>query len=83
MFTGVDYDLVEVQEENLLDFWCVIDSFCLDHKKYFLLENKEYGDTVPAMIVDNNFNIVLENVWNGKDDLIDFRDEIAFHCEVY
>lgn len=83
MFTGIDWDLTEAPENNILDYWCVIDSFCLDRKKYFLLENKEHGDTVPAMIVDDKLNVILENVWNGKDDLIDFRDEIAFHCEVW
>ena len=37
----------------------------------FLLEHEEYGDDVPCIIVDENGALVMEDVYNGFEDLED------------
>lgn len=38
-------------------------------KRVYLLENEVYGDEVPCIIIDGDYNIILKNVYNGFDDL--------------
>lgn len=38
-------------------------------KRVYLLENEIYGDEVPCIIIDSDYNIILDNVYNGFDDL--------------
>ena len=42
----------------------------------FLLEHETYGDEAANVIVDEGGNLVLEDVWNGFDDLEDIGWEI-------
>lgn len=35
----------------------------------FLLEHEEYGDEAACLIVDRSGNIMMDDVWNGFDDL--------------
>jgi len=39
------------------------------HAHLFLLEHERYGDEAAGVIVDEDGNLVLEDVWNGFDDL--------------
>ena len=45
----------------------------------FLLEHEQYGDEVACVIVDDAVNLILEDVWNGFDDLEDAGWEEAGH----
>ncbi len=50
--------------------WYVVDE--MDYKEYgkvFLLEHEYYGDEAPHIIINEYNEIVLEDVWNGFDDL--------------
>ena len=38
-------------------------------KRVYLLESEIYGDEVPCIIIDGDYNVVLDNVYNGFDDL--------------
>ena len=38
-------------------------------KRVYLLENEFWGDEVPCIIIDSDYNIILDNVYNGFDDL--------------
>ena len=38
-------------------------------KRVYLLENEVYGDEVPCIIIDGDYNVILDNVYNGFDDL--------------
>ena len=38
-------------------------------KRVYLLENEVLGDEVPCIIIDSDYNIILDNVYNGFDDL--------------
>ena len=43
----------------------------------FLLEHQTYGDEAASLIVDQDLNVVLDDVWNGFDDLdlLELADE--------
>ena len=38
-------------------------------KRVYLLENEVYGDEVPCIIIEGNYKVILDNVYNGFDDL--------------
>ena len=49
--------------------WYVTDEIIWRGKKRFLLENEVFGDEAPGIIVDEQLNIILDDVWNGFLDL--------------
>ena len=51
------------------DTWSVIATNSYKGKKVFLLENEKYGEDTNCLIVDENINVLVDNVWNGFDDL--------------
>lgn len=54
--------------------WYTIDVIMIDGKIYFLCEHEEYGDETANIIIDQNFKLVLDEVWNGFEDLADHLD---------
>lgn len=38
-------------------------------KQLFLMEHETYGDEAPCVIIDADSKLIMENVWNGFDDL--------------
>lgn len=50
--------------------------------RLFLLEHEEYGDEAAGVIVTEDGKLVLDDVWNGFDDLEDAGWEEAFEHEV-
>lgn len=53
--------------------WYVIADTIMDIKgtlkRIYLVENEVYGDEVPCIIIDGDYNVLLDNVYNGFDDL--------------
>lgn len=49
--------------------WYVIDWSMYRHNVVYLLEHEYYGDMAACLIVDDEGNIILEDVWNGFIDL--------------
>lgn len=47
------------------------------HAHLFLLEHEKYGDEAASVIVDETGRTVLEDVWNGFDDLEDAGGQVA------
>lgn len=60
-----------IEIESHTGTWYVIDTMNDYGKNLFLLEHEEYGDEVACIIVDENKNIVLEDVWNGFNDYLE------------
>lgn len=63
-----------MQKENIkieghIGTWYVIDETEWKGKRVFLLEHETYGDEAACLIVNEKLEIVLEDVWNGFDDL--------------
>ena len=38
-------------------------------KRVYLLESEVWGDEVPCIIIDGDYNVIMDNVYNGFDDL--------------
>lgn len=51
--------------------WYVVDTTYFRGKRVFLLEHETYGDMAANLIVDKEGNIILDDVWNGFNDLED------------
>lgn len=58
--------------------WYAIAVRCYLGLPAYLLEHEYWGDEEPSLIVDNNGNILLDDVWNGFDDL----EEAYTHTEI-
>lgn len=54
--------------------WYSIDHAVYGNNIYFLLEHEEYGDETSNIIIDIEGNVILDNVFNGFDDLDDYFD---------
>lgn len=49
--------------------WYVIDEEYINGRQLYLLESEDCGDEVPCIIIDDEKNVILDDVWNGFDDL--------------
>lgn len=49
--------------------WYIIDETIHNGNKYFLLESEIYGEDTASIIINKDFKVILDNVWNGFDDL--------------
>ena len=63
--------LDHIKVDGHVGTWYTIDVIAVDQQVYFLLEHEEYGDETANLIVDLEGNLVLEDVWNGFEDLED------------
>lgn len=61
-----------IKVNNHFGTWYVISEATYNCKDYYLLEHEEYGDEASSVIIDNEYNIVLEDVCNGFDDLEEY-----------
>ena len=57
--------------DRYLGTWYVIDNTIHNGERLFLLENEQHGDDEPALIVDAYCNVILNDVYNGFEDLED------------
>ena len=62
-------DGYNIEVDGHIGTWYVIDTEVVDSTKYFLLEHEEHGDSAACVIVDGDGKLVLDDVWNGFDDL--------------
>ena len=60
--------------------WYVIDERDYDGRTLYMVESETYGDEAAALIIDEDFNLVADEIWNGWDDyeyLLDNEPEIS------
>lgn len=62
-------DGYNIEVDGHIGTWYVIDTEVVDSTKYFLLEHEEHGDGAACVIMDSDGKLVLDDVWNGFDDL--------------
>lgn len=67
-------DGYNIEVDGHIGTWYVIDTEVIDSTKYFLLEHEEHGDGAACVIVDSDGKLILDDVWNGFDDLQDYFD---------
>ena len=65
-------DGIEIQ--GWIGTWYTIDTQVTDHTLYFLLEHEEYGDETEHLIIDHTGELILDEVYNGFDDLNELRE---------
>ena len=53
--------------------WYIIGKTIHNMKEVYLLEHEQFGDETPSIIVDNELNVILDDVYNGFDDLYDME----------
>jgi hypothetical protein len=49
--------------------WYVIDKSVYKGEPVFLLEHEQYGDETACLIVKEDLTVLVDDVWNGFDDL--------------
>lgn len=47
----------------------------------WFLEHETYGDEAAQIIVDENLNVILDDVWNGKLDLREYEELLLWQLE--
>lgn len=62
-------DGYNIEVDGHIGTWYVIDTEVVDSTKYFLLEHEEHGDGAACVIMDSDGKLVLDDVWNGFNDL--------------
>lgn len=62
-----DIDGIEIQ--GWYGTWYSIGTQVIDHSLYLLLEHEEFGDETEHLIIDHTGELILDDVWNGFDDL--------------
>lgn len=73
----INKDSDNITVEGHTGTWYVIDTAEVDGQELFLLENEEYGDETANVIVDENGALVMDDVWNGFDELYEQMDYMA------
>ena len=63
----------DIKIEGYIGKWYIIDT--MENPKLYLLEHSTWGDYSPCLIVDENYNVVLDTVYNGFDDYFESIDE--------
>lgn len=66
------WDIYGIIVEGHVGTWYVIDTQITDGVLYLLLEHEWYGDEAPCVIIDIDGNVILEDVYNGFDDLDEY-----------
>jgi hypothetical protein len=72
--------MITINSDNLevkghIGTFYVIDETIFRNNKYFLLESEMYGEDAPHVIVDEDGSLILDNIYNGFDDLYDYLEE--------
>lgn len=48
--------------------WYVIDEREYDGRTLYMVEHETYGDEAASLIIDEDFNLIADEIWNGWED---------------
>ena len=65
------WTIEDIKVPEHMGTWYTIDCLSYGDNTYFLCEHEEYGDETPYMIIDQNGRLILDEVYNGFEDLAD------------
>jgi len=51
--------------------WHVIDSTEYEGETIYLLEHDDWGDEAAGLIVNEDLEILMDDIWNGFDDFFE------------
>lgn len=55
--------------------WYILSDSVIMGKHLYLVEHETYGEDTEGLIIDNNYNVVLDEVFNGWHDLHDILND--------
>lgn len=64
-----------IRLEGYIGTWYVISKKMHGDKMLYLLESEMLGDSATGIIIDGKMNVILDDVYNGFDDLKDLQEE--------
>ncbi|PKM62325.1 MAG: hypothetical protein CVU97_05885 [Firmicutes bacterium HGW-Firmicutes-21] len=64
-----------IEIEGHIGTWYVCEEHEHNSKQVFELEHEDYGDEAAHLLVSADGTVIIDDVWNGIDDLIE--DEAA------
>lgn len=64
----------KIKMEGHSGTWSIIDSIIHKEKEIHLLESETYGDEAEFLIVDDNGKLIMDDVYNGFEDLF-YKEE--------
>lgn len=68
-------DSENIKVKGHIGTWHVIDECNRNGKNYYLLEHDTFGDEAAAVCIREDGKLILEDIWNGFDDVYDFFNE--------
>lgn len=71
-----DWYIDGIEIQGWIGTWYTIDTQVTDHTLYLLLEHEEYGDETEHLIIDHTGDLILDEVYNGFDDLDEFKETL-------
>ena len=58
-----------IRLKNYEGTYYVVDEAYYKHGMAYLLESEQYGDAVPGVIINGNYQVLCDEIYNGFDDL--------------
>jgi len=58
-----------IKIEGYTNTWSAIDTNYFLGKKVYLMENDTHGDMSQMLVIDDNNDLIIDNVFNGFSDL--------------
>jgi hypothetical protein len=66
---GMKMKLHKIRLHGHIGTWYAIDATVRNGNYYYLLESEVFGDEAPCLIVDANYQIIKDEVYNGLEEL--------------
>lgn len=62
--------LENIKLKDYIGTWYVIDRGYYRGQEVFLLESEIYGDETQHLIINDKYKVLLDDIWNGFNDLV-------------
>ena len=64
-----------IKVEGFVGTWYVIDTKTYFGTTLYLLEHEKYGDDTSSIIIDENYNVIHDEAWNG---FLDYEESASY-----
>ena len=64
----VDTESTGLKIDGHIGTWYAIGTATYNGKNVYLLEHEAFGDEAACLIIDENLDVLLDDVWNGFED---------------
>lgn len=66
-----------IKLKDISGTWYEIDRAIIYGKLVILLESEQYGEDIPTIAVDKDYNILFKDIYNGIDEVSERLEEQA------